>query len=381
MTVARLSGPPLSTGSQGAALADRPSVGLQPRPYAQEVVALLKSRWQAIIVFGLLLIAVDLIRGWSVDPSRSLPNFLYEKNTLFYYEIWAAAATGIAPAFGHALRVRNWLSALVTGAITVALVTAVVALCFALQEAPSPIQDYIIVSKSAFAVRTCWFFSAAGLLFGAYCAARDRQAQAARAAQSATLELANMQRQVIESRLTVLQAQVEPEFLFGSLEVIRALYRQSPTVAEGVLGELILYLRAALPQMRSDTSTIGREAELVRSYLTVLVAPFVDPPIVASEIDAKAVDRRFPPMVLLPLAQAAAEGLASRRRITVRAVLVDPMTELTLTIDGGAAPQNWNEPVLTSMRETIVAVCGSRSTIESSSSGDTHQARIRVPAS
>jgi hypothetical protein len=73
------------------------------------------------------------------------------------------------------------------------------------------------------------------------------------------------QRSTFESRLQAMQARVEPQFLFNTLAQVQALYETDPTLADGMLDELIAYLRAALPHLRESTSTLGKEVELVRA--------------------------------------------------------------------------------------------------------------------
>ncbi len=76
--------------------------------------------------------------------------------------------------------------------------------------------------------------------------------------------------QMLQARLSALQAQIEPHFLFNTLANVRRLYETTPSRGREMLASLIDYLRAALPSMRSDNSTLGRELELARSFLTVL---------------------------------------------------------------------------------------------------------------
>jgi signal transduction histidine kinase len=76
--------------------------------------------------------------------------------------------------------------------------------------------------------------------------------------------------QMLRARLSALQAQIEPHFLFNTLANVRRLYETTPSRGREMLASLIDYLRAALPSMRSDSSTVGRELDLARSFLTIL---------------------------------------------------------------------------------------------------------------
>ncbi|MEO8752270.1 MAG: histidine kinase [Casimicrobiaceae bacterium] len=74
---------------------------------------------------------------------------------------------------------------------------------------------------------------------------------------------------MLEARLRMLQAQVEPHFLFNTLAHLKRLYRTDPARGRLMLDRLCAYLRSALPQMRRHDSTLGRETDLARAYLDV----------------------------------------------------------------------------------------------------------------
>ena len=76
--------------------------------------------------------------------------------------------------------------------------------------------------------------------------------------------------QMVEARLSALQAQIEPHFLFNTLANVKRLYETAPHKGREMLSSLISYLRAALPSMRQSGSTLGRELDLARSFLTIL---------------------------------------------------------------------------------------------------------------
>ena len=61
-----------------------------------------------------------------------------------------------------------------------------------------------------------------------------------------------------------MQAQVEPHFLFNTLASVQYLTETDPPRGVRLLGHLLAYLRAALPQLRSASTTLGQEIELAR---------------------------------------------------------------------------------------------------------------------
>ena len=114
-----------------------------------------------------------------------------------------------------------------------------------------------------------------------------------------------------EARLRMLQAQIEPHFLFNTLANVRRLYQTEPATAEAMLDSLMRYLETALPQMRANVSTLGREAELTASYLGIQRIRMGPRLTYAIEIAPALRDTPLPPMMLLTLAENAIKhGLA-----------------------------------------------------------------------
>ena len=96
---------------------------------------------------------------------------------------------------------------------------------------------------------------------------RRQQGQRSRQAQQAVLS--DLARQVTQSELKALQAQMEPHFLYNTLAGIQYLVRHNPALADEMLGHLHRYLRLALPSMRSPMSTLAHELELATHYLAL----------------------------------------------------------------------------------------------------------------
>jgi signal transduction histidine kinase len=133
-------------------------------------------------------------------------------------------------------------------------------------------------------------------------AARARQAESDRA---------RLVKRTLEARLKMLQAQIEPHFLFNTLANVRRLYQTQPATAEAMLDSLMRYLEVALPQMRAEASTLGREADLAASYLDIQRIRMGRR--LACEIDIPPAlrDAPLPPMMLLTLVENAIKhGLA-----------------------------------------------------------------------
>jgi len=85
-----------------------------------------------------------------------------------------------------------------------------------------------------------------------------REGEAAESLHREELDRIGLDRQMTEARLQVMQAQIEPHFLFNTLANVRRLYQTEPETGRTMLQHLRRYLSAALPQMREAQSTLGR---------------------------------------------------------------------------------------------------------------------------
>ena len=115
---------------------------------------------------------------------------------------------------------------------------------------------------------------------------------------TSTAEEEALQRQLVQARLKLLQAQVEPHFLFNTLAAVDYLIETDPPRASVMQKQLITYLRGALPQMREDSSTMGREVSLVKAYLELLKMRIEDRLEFQIDVPESLNGAVFPPMVL-----------------------------------------------------------------------------------
>ena len=151
-----------------------------------------------------------------------------------------------------------------------------------------------------------------------------------------------MQRQLVQARLKLLQAQVEPHFLFNTLAAVDYLIETDAKRASVMQKTLISYLRAALPQMRQESSTLGREITLIRAYLQLLKLRIED----RLEFDIKVAPNLesavFPPMVLQTLVENAIKhGIEPKPeggRITVQAEIIDGQLRVDVVDTGVGLP-------------------------------------------
>jgi signal transduction histidine kinase len=108
-----------------------------------------------------------------------------------------------------------------------------------------------------------------GLLFLAGYAYFRRRVDASAAIRQLEADRAALRERMAEARLSVLQAQIEPHFLFNTLANLKRLYATDPASGARMLENLMRYLAVALPRMRENESTLDRERDLAEAYLNI----------------------------------------------------------------------------------------------------------------
>jgi hypothetical protein len=171
--------------------------------------------------------------------------------------------------------------------------------------------------------------------------------EAQRQALAFDLERSELERKALDARMRLLQAQVEPHFLFNTLANVRELVDSGSPQASMVLGSLIAYLRAAVPRLHHPSTTLGQELDLVRAYLEVMHMRIPDRLQYVLHVDDDALALPCPPMTLLTLVENAVrhgidpgeDGGRIEIRVTLRhgrclAQVIDTGVGLRHTSDG-----------------------------------------------
>ena len=178
------------------------------------------------------------------------------------------------------------------------------------------------------------------------------------------LERSELGRQAVDARLHLLQAQISPHFLFNTLANVQALVDARSPHASVVLGSLIEYLRAAVPQLHEPAATIERELQLVRPYLELMQMRMPDRLQYAIHADPAALEVRCPPVTLLTLVEnAVRHGIdpseeGGRIDIDVRRLGERCLVRVTDTGAGLHPAGNGFGTGLTALRERLQLICG-----------------------
>lgn len=178
------------------------------------------------------------------------------------------------------------------------------------------------------------------------------------------LERSEYERNALDARLQLLQAQVEPHFLFNTLANVRELVDAGSPQASSVLNNLIAYLRAAVPRMHDSAPTLKQELELVRAYLEVMQMRMPDRLQFTLHADDEALRLFCPPMALLTLVEnAVRHGIDPSEaggRIEVRVSVRDGRCRAEVVDTGlGFAQANGGSGIgLVNLRERLALAFG-----------------------
>lgn len=173
---------------------------------------------------------------------------------------------------------------------------------------------------------------------------RNRQHEALLQRLQQEAERERLARELSESQLRLLRAQIEPHFLFNTLGAVQQLAEQGAPKAAALTADLIAFLRASLAEMRSEQVALGSEFEMVGAYLRVMQARMGSRLRYRIELPPALSQVMVPSMILLTLAENAIKhGIEPSLRggeVCVSASVVDAQLRLRVmdTGVGLAAP-------------------------------------------
>jgi len=150
-------------------------------------------------------------------------------------------------------------------------------------------------------------------------------------------KLEQQQLRLNEARLAALSRQINPHFLFNTLNSVASLIRSNPEQARQVVYKLSKILRRLLRQQESLTP-LGEEVSFVEDYLSIEMVRFGDKLRVVKEIDAATLDLLVPSMLLQPLVEnSIRHGLSNKvdgGTVRIRSRIVENRLQILVEDDG-----------------------------------------------
>jgi sensor histidine kinase YesM len=204
------------------------------------------------------------------------------------------------------------------------------------------------------------------------------------------LKVVSSEKQLVQAQMRMLQAQIEPHFLFNTLANIQSLIARSPDRANLMMDNFIAYLRQSLTASRSQEGTVKQEIDLVRHYLDLIKIRMAERLSFSVDIDQSLEPHPLPPMLLQPLVENAIKHALEPKedggRISIRARRIDGDSRIQFTVsdDGlgfGANADSAGTGVgLANLRERLKVLYDGAASMEITDANPGTKVVISIPA-
>lgn len=149
---------------------------------------------------------------------------------------------------------------------------------------------------------------------------------------------ADAKAEALEASMNALQAQMNPHFLFNTLNTVASLVRYEPKRAEATVESLAKVLRRTLEHNSARFCTVAEELDYLKAYLAIEQERFEERLTVHWTLDEAANPCHIPPMTLQPLVENAIKhGVANKigaSTVRIKTQLVEGVLELSVNDDG-----------------------------------------------
>jgi len=146
-----------------------------------------------------------------------------------------------------------------------------------------------------------------GVMFGTiityFFSSREQIAESKALIQEEKIKRLTSEKQAAEANLKMLQAQIEPHFLFNTLSNVLNLLDNDVARGKSMLVDFTRYLRTSLVKTRGQRTTLGHEMEMIRAYLNIFKVRMEDRLTFSLDLPDQLTDIAFPPMLLQPLVE------------------------------------------------------------------------------
>ena len=179
--------------------------------------------------------------------------------------------------------------------------------------------------------------------------ARRREAELEAEADSHRAHAAELHAQLAEARLDSLRRQLDPHFLFNTLNSVSALVERDPRGVRRMIGQLSDLLRHSMDDASAPAIPLRQELALLEAYMDIMRVRFGDELEVEMRIEARTLDALVPNMILQPLVEKAIKHGVERReqggRVEIETRLEGGVLMLRVSDNGeGQAPKPWAMP-------------------------------------
>lgn len=159
------------------------------------------------------------------------------------------------------------------------------------------------------------------------------------------VELERVEKRLVETRLDALRLQLEPHFLFNSLNAISSELADNPALARQMIEDLGALLRQSLDCQNRTEISLAQELALLDRYIAIQKHRFGDRIQFRIDADPVTLGALVPSMFLQPLVENAVRHGLERRlgggEVAVTVERVDDQLEVRVVDDGIGLPPHW----------------------------------------
>lgn len=202
-------------------------------------------------------------------------------------------------------------------------------------------------------------------------------------------DVARLNEQLARARLLALRSQIEPHFLFNSLNAVAGLIREGRAdAAVQTVVQLSDFLRRTLSDANDQEVPLSDEVEFARSYLAIQRTRFADRLRLDVDVQDGLQDAAVPSLILQPLVENAVKhGIAKRRdggSVRVAASASGETLDLYVANDGPSLPHDWDRGErgvgIANVRQRLRSLYGDASSFDiRSRDGGGVEVAIRIP--
>jgi len=159
------------------------------------------------------------------------------------------------------------------------------------------------------------------------------------------VELATVEKRLIEWRLNALRLQLEPHFLFNTLNAISSELAANPEQAREMIEDLGALLRRSIDSQNNSGVTLAQELALLDHYLSIQKLRFGKRLDIRVDVEPAMLSTIVPSMLLQPLIENAIrhgiEGRVSGGMVAISARRAGEQLQINILDDGIGLPPNW----------------------------------------
>jgi len=153
-----------------------------------------------------------------------------------------------------------------------------------------------------------------------------------------------LQKKLVDTKLLMLKAQLQPHFLFNTLNSISSLVKINTDKAQDTIVDLSEFLRELLDE-NNKLITLEKELRVLDHYLNILRIRFEEQLIITSSVDGNLVNKLVPPFIIQPLIENSVKhGLSySHDKLKIDLIIKETKNSVTIKVSNNGSPLKFEQ--------------------------------------